>query len=106
MLLQHCCESKIGRFRNSKQGKKNHYFLVHKTKKKSFLKYCRRPGSCAGTLVDFADLPQSLTLQNDPAGVITNFLGPWHGLSVHGFHGVWAAPNASLIIPNAARCGT
>ena len=53
--------------------------------------------------MDFADLPQALTLSNDVGGVISNFLGPWHGLSVHGFHGVWAAPNASLIIPNAAR---
>ncbi len=53
--------------------------------------------------MDFADLPQALTLGNDPGGVITSYLGPWHGLSVHGFHGVWAAPNASLIIPNTQR---
>ena len=56
--------------------------------------------------MDFTDLPPTLTLSNDPGGVITNFLGPWHGLSVHGFHGVWAAPNASLVVPNAARCAT
>ncbi len=54
--------------------------------------------------MDFKDLPQTLTLTTDTGGVITNFLGNWHGLSIHGFYGVWAAPNASLVIPYAPRC--
>jgi len=54
--------------------------------------------------VDFADLPPALTLTTDSGGDITNFLGNWHGLSIHGFYGVWNAPDATLVIPNAARC--
>ena len=54
--------------------------------------------------MDFADLPPALTLTTDTGGDITNFLGKWHGLSIHGFYGVWNAPDAALIIPNAARC--
>ena len=54
--------------------------------------------------MDFTDLPQRPTLPTDTGGVVTNFLGPWHGLSVHGFYGVWAAPNATFVVPYATRC--
>ena len=64
------------------------------------------PGSCGigGKVVNFVDLPKAMTLSTDTGGVITNFLGNWHGLSIHGFYGIWNAPDASLLIPNAARC--
>jgi len=74
-----------------------------------FSNICRvppAPGTCGigGKLVDFADLSPTLTLTTDTGGDITNFMGNWHGLSIHGFYGVWNAPNATLVIPNAARC--
>lgn len=59
-----------------------------------------------GCLVDFTDLPKKLTSDYDDGGVLSNFMGSWHGLSIHSFYGVWAGTTAVASIPDAARYAT
>lgn len=60
------------------------------------------PGG-TGCLVDFTDLPTRLTNGYDSGGVISNYMGPWYGLSFHSFYGIWGGSTAAGSIANVAR---
>ena len=70
---------------------------------------CRPVTACppckdgTGCLVTFTDLPSALTKLQQPGGVISNELGPWHNLAIHSFFGIWGAPNASDYIADVDR---